>query len=172
MPPVSLQTAGSNLVRMRKRSSPGYARPGAPAAPPYGSGWPIALGAVTLAAAVCKLVLAVRTYGSNDVYAFERFSGWSSYLGAELTGRHGISIIRHPCSMSSGFWNGGLRYRTLVSVLAGASRRFWQMRAAFRILFQILKSRLHEAYPLRPVDVCGCAAGSFSSRVFMETPIR
>ena len=130
---------------MRKRSSQGTRGPAPPAAPPYGRGWPLALGAVTLAAAVCKLVLAVRTYGSNDVYAFERFSGWSSYLGAELY--RAAWDFNHPPSMLHVF-----RILEWLARVSGLWFPFWLRLPAILadagsvwILFQILKRRLHEA---------------------------
>jgi hypothetical protein len=43
--------------------------------------------AIILAAAIAfgaKLVLALKTYGTNDVYTYERFGLWSRYFGADL----------------------------------------------------------------------------------------
>ena len=89
-------------------------------------------------------MLAVRTYGSNDVYAFERFSGWSSYLGAELY--RAAWDFNHPPSMLHVFrileWLASIRglwfpfWLRLPAILADAGS-VW-------ILLQILKSRLHE----------------------------
>ena len=42
---------------------------------------------IVLAAAIAfaaKLFLALKTYGTNDVYSFERFAVWSRYFGADL----------------------------------------------------------------------------------------
>jgi hypothetical protein len=40
--------------------------------------------AVAAIAFLAKLWLALKTYGTNDVYTYERFGLWSQYLGAEL----------------------------------------------------------------------------------------
>ncbi len=46
---------------------------------------------------VAKLLLALRTYGTNDVYTYERFGVWSGYFGAEL---YKIAPdLNHPPSM-------------------------------------------------------------------------
>lgn len=57
--------------------------------------------AILIAAAaiafIVKLVLALKTYGTNDVYTYERFGLWSRYLGAEL---YQIAPdLNHPPSM-------------------------------------------------------------------------
>jgi len=52
------------------------------------------VGAIAFAA---KLLLALRTYGTNDVYTYERFALWSRYFGAEL---YKIAPdLNHPPSM-------------------------------------------------------------------------
>jgi tetratricopeptide (TPR) repeat protein len=52
------------------------------------------VGAIAFAA---KLLLAFRTYGTNDVYTYERFALWSRYFGAEL---YKIAPdLNHPPSM-------------------------------------------------------------------------
>lgn len=52
------------------------------------------MGAIAFAA---KLLLALRTYGTNDVYTYERFALWSRYFGAEL---YKIAPdLNHPPSM-------------------------------------------------------------------------
>jgi hypothetical protein len=56
--------------------------------------------AIILVAAIAftaKLVLSLRTYGTNDVYTYERFALWSRYFGAEL---YKIAPdLNHPPSM-------------------------------------------------------------------------
>ena len=45
------------------------------------------LAAISLVAAIAfaaKLLLALKTYGTNDVYTYERFGLWSRYFGADL----------------------------------------------------------------------------------------
>lgn len=62
--------------------------------------------AVASIAFVAKLLLALKTYGTNDVYTYERFGLWSRYFGAEL---YRIAPdLNHPPSvlhfMSSILW--------------------------------------------------------------------
>jgi hypothetical protein len=45
----------------------------------------------------CKLWLALRTYGTNDVYAYEQFATWASYLGSGIY--HALEDFNHPPSM-------------------------------------------------------------------------
>jgi hypothetical protein len=53
--------------------------------------------AVAAIAFLAKLWLALKTYGTNDVYTYERFGLWSQYLGAEL---YKIAPdLNHPPSM-------------------------------------------------------------------------
>ncbi len=55
---------------------------------------------IILAAAIAfavKLLLALKTYGTNDVYTYERFGLWSRYFGVDL---YGIAPdLNHPPSM-------------------------------------------------------------------------
>jgi len=52
---------------------------------------------VAALAFAAKLLLALRTYGTNDVYTYERFGLWSRYFGADL---YGIAPdLNHPPSM-------------------------------------------------------------------------
>jgi len=44
----------------------------------------MAIIAIAAIAFFAKLWLALKTYGTNDVYTYERFGLWSQYLGAEL----------------------------------------------------------------------------------------
>lgn len=58
-------------------------------------------GAITWAAALSlaiKITLALTTYGTNDVYTFERFSLWARYLGGEVykTRWDSINVFNHP----------------------------------------------------------------------------
>ena len=48
--------------------------------------WPSQRAIIVAAAAgaVCKLLMAGTTYGTNDVYAYQRFADWARYLGVEL----------------------------------------------------------------------------------------
>ena len=65
-----------------------------------------AIIAVAAIAFVAKLLLALKTYGTNDVATYERFGLWSRYFGAEL---YRIAPdLNHPPSvlhfMSSILW--------------------------------------------------------------------
>src|SRR5207253_1044700 len=52
---------------------------------------------VAAVAFIAKLLLAIKTYGTNDVYTYERFGLWSRYFGAEL---YKIAPdLNHPPSM-------------------------------------------------------------------------
>ncbi len=59
------------------------------------SGWSIA--AVGAGAFLVKLFLAVKTYGTNDVYSYDQFSVWSRYLGVSLY--HLDPLFNHPPSL-------------------------------------------------------------------------
>jgi len=132
---------------MRKRSSKAVSAP-----PPAANGsseghWKFTrtLAAVTLAAAVCKLVLAARTYGSNDVYAYERFFGWSQYLGVDLY--QAAWDFNHPPSLLHFF-----RILGWVTNPAGPWFPFWLRVPAILadvgsvwIVLQILRARLNQA---------------------------
>jgi hypothetical protein len=59
------------------------------------SGWIVA--AAGACAFLFKLFLAVRTYGTNDVYSYDQFSVWSRYLGVSLY--HLDPLFNHPPSM-------------------------------------------------------------------------
>jgi tetratricopeptide (TPR) repeat protein len=54
----------------------------------------VTLGVLAL---VGKLWLALRTYGTNDVYAYEQFAGWAGYLGSGLYAA--AWDFNHPPSM-------------------------------------------------------------------------
>jgi hypothetical protein len=56
-----------------------------------------AIATVAAIAFLAKLALALNTYGTNDVYTYERFGLWSRYFGAEL---YKIAPdLNHPPSM-------------------------------------------------------------------------
>lgn len=59
------------------------------------SGWFIA--AVAAVSFLVKLLLALKTYGTNDVYTYDQFSFWSRYLGVSLY--HIDPLFNHPPSM-------------------------------------------------------------------------
>lgn len=55
------------------------------------------VASVAAAALIVKLLLALETYGTNDVYFYDQFSEWSRYVGVEL---YRIDpLFNHPPSM-------------------------------------------------------------------------
>ena len=46
--------------------------------------WAFAIVAAASLSFLCKLLLAVKTYGTNDVYAYYGFANWAGYLGVDL----------------------------------------------------------------------------------------
>ena len=59
--------------------------------------WRISIIATTVACLLLKLLLAAKTYGTNDVYRFEAFTAASRYFGAfYLPGQSRILIVLHP----------------------------------------------------------------------------
>ncbi len=51
---------------------------------PLPDSWKAAIFSAAAIAFVFKILLAVNTYGTNDVYAWERFALWGRYLGTDL----------------------------------------------------------------------------------------
>ncbi|HVW10286.1 MAG TPA: glycosyltransferase 87 family protein [Bryobacteraceae bacterium] len=59
--------------------------------------WQSAIWGAAAVSCFCKLLLALNTYGTNDVYAWERFAHWSGLFGSGL---YGIDpAFNHPPSM-------------------------------------------------------------------------
>jgi len=59
--------------------------------------WQIAILGAAAFAFLCKLLLALNTFGTNDVYAWERFAHWSALFGSRL---YTIDpAFNHPPSM-------------------------------------------------------------------------
>ena len=56
-----------------------------------------AIAGVACAALFIKLLLALKTYGTNDVYVYDQFSVWSRYLGVALY--RADPQFNHPPSM-------------------------------------------------------------------------
>lgn len=72
--------------------------PEQPAGPTFLSTlWWISITATTLAALLLKLLLAVKTYGTNDVYRYEAFMAASRYLGVLIY--RALPDFNHPPSM-------------------------------------------------------------------------
>lgn len=103
------------------------------------------IAAVAALALVGKLLLALKTYGTNDVYAYEQFLNWSRYLGVDIY--HAAWDMNHPPSMLHALRViGGLANATglpfsfclrLPSILADAGS-LW-------LIWRILESRRQEA---------------------------
>ena len=59
--------------------------------------WKVAIVSAAAIAFLCKILLALNTYGTNDVYAWERFAHWSALFGSRL---YSIDpAFNHPPSM-------------------------------------------------------------------------
>ncbi|HVV47538.1 MAG TPA: glycosyltransferase 87 family protein [Bryobacteraceae bacterium] len=59
--------------------------------------WQIAIWSAAAFSFLCKLLLALNTFGTNDVYAWERFAHWSGLFGSRL---YAIDpAFNHPPSM-------------------------------------------------------------------------
>ena len=73
--------------------------PGQPDAPAHAlsRGWKVAIVSAAAFAFVCKILLALKTYGTNDVYAWERFARWSGLFGSGLYSID--AAFNHPPSM-------------------------------------------------------------------------
>ena len=66
-------------------------------APGLARAWKLAIVSAAALAAFTKLLLAFHTYGTNDVYAWERFARWSALFGSRL---YSIDLaFNHPPSM-------------------------------------------------------------------------
>ena len=59
--------------------------------------WKAAIVSVAALAFLCKILLALSTYGTNDVYAWERFAHWSRIFGAGIY--QADPAFNHPPSM-------------------------------------------------------------------------
>ena len=59
--------------------------------------WKVAIIAAAAAAFIFKIFLALSTYGTNDVYAWERFARWSALFGSRLYTID--AAFNHPPSM-------------------------------------------------------------------------
>src|SRR5579864_3224957 len=59
--------------------------------------WRVSIIVTTVASLVLKLLLAAKTYGTNDVYRFEAFMAASRYFGAFIY--RATADFNHPPSM-------------------------------------------------------------------------
>jgi tetratricopeptide (TPR) repeat protein len=106
--------------------------------------WRIAIPAAAAISFLCKLLLALHTYGTNDVYAWERFAHWSARFGSGL---YSVDpAFNHPPSM--------IHVLALLSWLANATGiffPFWLRLPAILadvgslwVLWRMFKPRLDE----------------------------
>jgi tetratricopeptide (TPR) repeat protein len=95
--------------------SPG---PGVAGASALTRGWKAAIVCAAAIALLIKLLLALNTWGTNDVYAWERFAHWSALFGSGL---YGIDpAFNHPPSMIH-----ALAAMTWLSKTTGIFFPFW-----------------------------------------------
>jgi tetratricopeptide (TPR) repeat protein len=106
--------------------------------------WKAAIFSAASAALVCKVLLALDTYGSNDVYAWERFAQWSRIFGSGIYAAD--PAFNHPPSMSH-----VLQVMTWLAKTTGIFFPFWLRlpailadSASIWILLLIFRRRLHE----------------------------
>lgn len=95
-------------------------------------------------ALVVKIVLAARTYGTNDVYAWERFARWAGIFGARLYDAD--AAFNHPPSMIH-----LLRLLSWLAAATGVSFNFWMRLPAILadagtlwVLWRIFRDRFDE----------------------------
>jgi hypothetical protein len=106
--------------------------------------WKAAIVSAAALAFLCKILLALTTYGTNDVYAWERFARWSALFGSRL---YTIDpAFNHPPSM--------IHVLAAIMWLAkttGVAFPFWLRlpaivadAASLWIVFRIFAGRLNE----------------------------
>ncbi|HEY1760480.1 MAG TPA: glycosyltransferase family 39 protein [Bryobacteraceae bacterium] len=78
----------------------------------------VLLAGVASLALLSKILLALKTYGTNDVYVYDQFSVWSRYLGVSLYRMD--STFNHPPSMIY-----FLHFLSWVAVATGLPFSFW-----------------------------------------------
>lgn len=106
--------------------------------------WKVAILSGAALAFLCKILLALTTYGTNDVYAWERFAHWSALFGSGL---YRIDpAFNHPPSMIH-----VLSALTWLAKTTGIFFPFWIRlpailadAASLWIVYRIFSQRLHE----------------------------
>lgn len=111
---------------------------------PLPDSWKAAIVSAAAIAFVFKILLAMNTYGTNDVYAWERFALWGRYLGADLY--RAAWDFNHPP-----FIIHALRFLNWLTHKSGVFFPFWLRLPAILadvgslgILCRILAPRFHE----------------------------
>jgi hypothetical protein len=106
--------------------------------------WKVALISAAACAFLCKIVLALTTYGTNDVYAWERFARWSALFGSRLYSID--AAFNHPPSMIH-----VLAVMTWLAKTTGIAFPFWLRlpaivadTASFWIVTRIFSARINE----------------------------
>ena len=106
--------------------------------------WQVAIVSAAAIAFACKILLALRTYGTNDVYAWERFAHWSALFGSGLYTVD--AAFNHPPSMVH-----VLSAMTWLSKTTGIFFPFWLRlpailadTASLWVVSRIFARRLHE----------------------------
>ena len=107
--------------------------------------WNVAILSAAGFAFVCKILLALRTWGTNDVYAWERFAHWSALFGSGLYGLD--PAFNHPPSMIY-----ALAAMTWLAKTTGVFFPFWLRlpailadAASLWVVIRIFADRLDEA---------------------------
>ena len=85
---------------------------------PLPRGWKAAIVSAALFAFALKILLALNTFGTNDVYAWERFAHWTKIFGAAI---YGVDpAFNHPPSMIH-----ALRVLLELANITGVPFAFW-----------------------------------------------
>ncbi len=106
--------------------------------------WRIAIVSAAAFAFIVKILLALDTYGTNDVYAWERFAHWSALFGSGL---YSIDLaFNHPPSMIH-----VLAAMTWFAKTTGISFPFWLRlpailadTASLWVVYRLFAARLNE----------------------------
>jgi hypothetical protein len=106
--------------------------------------WKTAILAAAALALVCKIILALTTYGTNDVYAWERFARWSALFGSGLY--NADAAFNHPPAMIH-----VLAAMTWLAKTTGVFFPFWLRlpaiiadAASLRVVWRIFAPRFDE----------------------------
>jgi hypothetical protein len=120
--------------------------PGQPDAPSEALSrrWQVAIVSAAALAFLCKVLLALKTYGTNDVYAWERFARWSGLFGSGLYSID--AAFNHPPSMIH-----ALAVMTWLAKTTGIFFPFWLRlpailadTASLWVVSRIFRHRLNE----------------------------
>jgi hypothetical protein len=122
----------------------GSPQPGTASPSALTPGWKVGIASAASLSFLCKILLALNTFGTNDVYAWERFARWSALFGSGL---YSIDpAFNHPPSMIH-----VLGVMTWLSKTTGIFFPFWLRIPAIVadsvslwVVYRIFAGRLHD----------------------------